>query len=234
MEMTLGSMFFYGGIAGLAVTVLTAIIAGITLGSGKRSLKRKLYEEYGMNSSIQQPPSNVNINKSYPAKRTRNLKKLVSGIVTSVLTLSIAVVVISNINSRPATADEMLSLGERYLLELQFEQALVQFLAVIEIEPMNVRAYLGAAEAFIGLGQQEDAINILRLGYERTGSELIRQKLEELEGVTERINVSVGDIIQFGPYDWRVLDVQGDTALIITDRVIAQRAFHEISGVDVT
>jgi RNA polymerase subunit RPABC4/transcription elongation factor Spt4 len=36
----------------------------------------------------------------------------------------------------------------------------------------------------------------------------------------------VGDIIQFGPYDWRVLDVQGGKALIITDKVIEKRQYH--------
>ena len=38
--------------------------------------------------------------------------------------------------------------------------------------------------------------------------------------------VSTGDIIQFGPYNWRVLDVQGNQALIITDRVIESRMYH--------
>ena len=47
MEMTLGSMFFYGGLAGLAITILTSIIAGIALGSGRRRLRKKLDDEYG-------------------------------------------------------------------------------------------------------------------------------------------------------------------------------------------
>ena len=38
-------------------------------------------------------------------------------------------------------------------------------------------------------------------------------------------NVSVGDIIPFGGFNWRVLDVQGGRALIITDRVIDQRPY---------
>ena len=44
--------------------------------------------------------------------------------------------------------------------------------------------------------------------------------------VDEVLVVSVGDIIQFGNYDWRVLDVQDDRALIITDWVIDQRRYH--------
>ena len=59
---------------------------------------------------------------------------------------------------------ELLDLGEKYLLELDYEQALVQFLAVIEIEPMNPRGYTGAAEAYTGLEQPDDAIAILQQG----------------------------------------------------------------------
>lgn len=42
----------------------------------------------------------------------------------------------------------------------------------------------------------------------------------------EVINLRVGNVIQFGNYDWRVLDIQENQALIITDRVIYQRAYH--------
>ena len=49
MEMTLGSMFFYGGLAGLGITVLVAIIAGIVLGSGRKNLRKIMDEEYGRN-----------------------------------------------------------------------------------------------------------------------------------------------------------------------------------------
>ena len=37
---------------------------------------------------------------------------------------------------------------------------------------------------------------------------------------------SVGDIMQFGGYDWRVLDVHGEKILILTDKVIMTRSFH--------
>jgi hypothetical protein len=36
----------------------------------------------------------------------------------------------------------------------------------------------------------------------------------------------IGGIIPFGEYDWRVLDVQGDKALIITEDVVEQRQYH--------
>ena len=69
--------------------------------------------------------------------------------------------------SKPETttnAVEMLSLGEKYLLDLNYEQALVQFLQVIEIEPMNPRGYIAAADAYIGLGDYENAAKIIAKG----------------------------------------------------------------------
>jgi predicted Zn-dependent protease len=44
----------------------------------------------------------------------------------------------------------------------------VYFTLLIEIEPMNPLAYMRAAEAYIGLGQRDNAINILRRGLEQT------------------------------------------------------------------
>ena len=38
--------------------------------------------------------------------------------------------------------------------------------------------------------------------------------------------MQVGDKISFGSYEWRVLDIQNNTALIITEYIIEQRAYH--------
>ncbi|MDR2505592.1 MAG: DUF6273 domain-containing protein [Oscillospiraceae bacterium] len=37
----------------------------------------------------------------------------------------------------------------------------------------------------------------------------------------------VGSIISFGGYDWRVLDIQNNAALIITEDIIEHRAYHD-------
>ncbi|MDF2986435.1 MAG: hypothetical protein K0R50_1945 [Eubacterium sp.] len=39
--------------------------------------------------------------------------------------------------------------------------------------------------------------------------------------------MQVGDKTSFGSYDWRVLDLQNNTALIITECIIEQRAYHD-------
>ena len=38
--------------------------------------------------------------------------------------------------------------------------------------------------------------------------------------------MKVGDKIQFGKFIWRVLEIQDGKALIITDKIIEQRSYH--------
>jgi len=45
--------------------------------------------------------------------------------------------------------------------------------------------------------------------------------------------MKAGDIIQFGNYGWRVLEVRNDAALIITEEVVEKRVYHT-SPVDIT
>lgn len=76
---------------------------------------------------------------------------------------------------------DMLQLGQRYLDELNYEQAVVCYTAYLEIDPKSVKAYLGLAEAYIGLGQYESAINVLNEGIKQTGSEELANYLEKIQ-----------------------------------------------------
>ena len=44
--------------------------------------------------------------------------------------------------------------------------------------------------------------------------------------IEEQIKAEVSNIIQFGGYDWRVLDIQGGKALLLSDKVLESRAYH--------
>ena len=66
-------------------------------------------------------------------------------------------------NEPPLSAAELLNLGQKYLLGLDYQQALVYFNKVIEIEPKNFDAWLGLSRAYRGSGQQEEAVNALRI-----------------------------------------------------------------------
>jgi len=67
---------------------------------------------------------------------------------------------------KPLAAAELLNLGEKYLLEMDYEQALVYFTKLIEIEPMNPRGYTGAAEVYIAMNELANAEAVLRQGLE--------------------------------------------------------------------
>jgi hypothetical protein len=38
--------------------------------------------------------------------------------------------------------------------------------------------------------------------------------------------VTVGEVIQFGGYDWRVLEINGDRVLLLSDKILEQRRYH--------
>jgi hypothetical protein len=53
------------------------------------------------------------------------------------------------------------------------------------------------------------------------------------EESTPFASASVGDVIQFGAFDWRVLEIQDDKALIISEDIIEHRPYHVNVG-DIT
>ena len=59
---------------------------------------------------------------------------------------------------------EQLELGNKYLTEANYEQAIVVFNKVIELDPKQVIAYEKLADSYIGLDKKEEAVDILCRG----------------------------------------------------------------------
>lgn len=102
----------------------------------------------------------------------KRLLILIASIVLIVAVVGITAFYLLRDNSEQSalTVVELNDLGEKYLYELDYKQALVQFLNVIKVEPMNVRAYLGGTDAYLHLGNLGDTINWLKEGIEATGN----------------------------------------------------------------
>ena len=83
-----------------------------------------------------------------------------------------------------------LQLADRYLSEQNYEQAIIEFEKVLEIEPMNVDAYLGLAEAYMALGETDKVIKILEKGIGETNSDKLRDKLDKIR---ESINPATAE-----------------------------------------
>ena len=74
-----------------------------------------------------------------------------------------------------------LDLGNKYLDELEYERALASFEAALNIDPMNVDAYLGIVEVYIRTGEFDKAYETAKEGYEATGDELLKEKMDMIE-----------------------------------------------------
>ncbi|HEY8500567.1 MAG TPA: leucine-rich repeat domain-containing protein [Clostridia bacterium] len=112
---------------------------------------------------------------------------IIAAAVIAIAVIAGAVIYLTQGRAKPAYAvAEMLDLGEKYLFDLNYEEAILQFTKIIEIEPMNVRAYLGGADAYLHLGRQQEAVDLLKAGVEATGNANLAHALEGVEkSITE-------------------------------------------------
>lgn len=60
-------------------------------------------------------------------------------------------------SSKATNAADKIELGQKYLTELNYTEAVAAFTEVIKIDPSNIEAYAGRAEAYKGLKQYEEA-----------------------------------------------------------------------------
>ncbi len=103
------------------------------------------------------------------------MKRTVSFLLTALLLLSLAAC------GGKGTWQEQYDLGMRYLNEGNYQEAVIAFETAIKIDPKRPEAYLGAAEAYVGLGDYVSARKILEDGLKNTEDQEIRKKLDELD-----------------------------------------------------
>lgn len=118
------------------------------------------------------------------------------GIIGGIAVVLVALIIGISIYNTPANRlSRQLDLGNRYLEEQNYEQAIVEFDKAIAIDPMSVDAYLGKAEAYIGLGDLQSAHDTLLTGYELTGDERLKAKIDEIQVQSSQTNQS-GEVVQ--------------------------------------
>jgi len=135
-------------------------------GAKQNEAPEKAYDAAAQNQAALHPAEPT---EWFTLKKIANSKvlKIVALIIAATIVLVGVIFLVINVLPEPhkeLSAAELLDLGEKYLLDLNYEQALVQFMGVIEIEPRNARAYIGAAESYIGMGDTSSAITVLQQG----------------------------------------------------------------------
>lgn len=87
--------------------------------------------------------------------------------------------------AKAKSVEKQLSLGEKYIDELDYEQAIASYLAVIEIDPKNEDAYLALADIYMEMGEYEKAEEILEQAEEEILSKDIWEKQQDVEEAIE-------------------------------------------------
>ena len=81
---------------------------------------------------------------------TKKEKKLIA-------VIGLVVILLTACASKAANATEKIELGQKYLTEANYTEAIAAFTEVIKIDPSNIEAYMGRAEPYKGLKQYDDA-----------------------------------------------------------------------------
>ena len=90
-------------------------------------------------------------------------------IVALILVIAIAIIGVSLANVIYSNSPSgILAAGMRYLNDLEYGQAVIEFDKVLQIDPKNVDAYVNMADALVAMGDIEGALEVLREGYELT------------------------------------------------------------------
>ncbi len=106
-----------------------------------------------------------------------------------------------NMKNETAEISANLDLGNKYLLEGNYEEALSAYKDVIATDAKNVDAYLGAADAYIAMGMYEEADAILKAGYENTQDERLIEKQEEKNTILEAYK-AYADYLETCNFGW--------------------------------
>ncbi len=110
--------------------------------------------------------------------------------IIAVLAVVAAVIIALTINSsgKDRKLQEQLDLGEKYISELDYEQAIVSYELAIEIDPMCVEAYLGLIDAYVGMEDYDKALEYAGIGYEKTQDQRLSEQMTAIENSEEYVN----------------------------------------------
>lgn len=171
--------------------------------------------------------------------KPRKSRKLVMAILAGVAVLLALAVGIGIYNAPANRLSRHLELANKYLLEMKYEQAVVEFDKAIEIDPMSVEAYLGKAEACVGLDDIDMAIETLETGLERSqGNTDIKQRLVDLyltvsedkdQNADYEEELKIYDrLLELAADDGRVIDRLCECLKAYIDVLLEQERYDEI------
>ncbi len=143
----------------------------------------------------EQQHDNLQITQIRSARSTRPRGWIITAAVFLVTVLAAVIVFTLPYKSSAERLEEALGFGEKYLSELNYEQAIASWQLAIEIDPKCLDAYLGLAESYIAMGDYIEAEKTLARAEkiladrQRAGEDVsvemerLNRKMEELEAL---------------------------------------------------
>lgn len=160
--------------------------------------------------------------------------KLLIGIIAVIAVLVVVMISIVRAvagGSRNTYSSHM-ELAQRYLDELQYEQAIAEFNAAIEIDPHNSEAYLGLADVYVAMGDMEKALEVLEKGFEQTGDErlVIKGTQISLDSISDANTIANDENIVISGVESR--PSTGGLSIIIEDYEVFTDGFYHETPID--
>ena len=148
-----------------------------------------VYEAEEKLPEIKPPAETLPELKEYSDEKSAGKKKpktklfVIIGIVAAVVIIGIIAGIIIASSDKGGTSEfkEQISLGEKYLSEQNYDEAIAAFRKAIEIDPNDPEGYIRLADVYIAMGNNDETIKVLEEGLEKTGSDEIKSKLEKLK-----------------------------------------------------
>ncbi len=132
-------------------------------------------------------------------KKVMSKKQIIGGAIATAVVVVLVLVLLANRDAPEKRVARLLDLGNQYLLDLDYEQAIASYDEVLSIEPKNADAYLGLFEAYVRQNDFEAAFDIATKGYELTGDERLKEKIDMIN--SGQIFDSTGRSLKMSYYD---------------------------------
>lgn len=91
----------------------------------------------------------------------------------------------------------LVSLAQKFLNDSDYERAIIEFDKVLAMDPLNVDAYIGKAEALAALGRSDEALEVLATALDMVGSTAtpedisrIRELIDSIKGESPKMGTS--------------------------------------------
>jgi hypothetical protein len=153
-----------------------------------------------------------------PARKRRGAGAILAAIFAAAALALICVTGLTRAPGAISSASNWLSLGQKYLLDLEYEQSVVAFTKAIEIDPRSVEPRLGLAQALMALERYDEAeealLEVLDIDDMNASAYIALQDLYDAVSDMAKLRALLDDMrergleahIMFGEVTGRVID----------------------------